>query len=92
MVAINNKKVGPRAQRIIEAGELEGVAWRKKVVRKEGERDTSKEGFGGGRGFGVMVGAGSCGEAEEKILRSLLLGVLFLLEGEAYYGTTVGSS
>lgn len=31
-------------------------------------------------------------EREEKIVRSLLLGVLLLFEGETYYGTIVGNS
>lgn len=30
--------------------------------------------------FDVTVGVGSCGEEEDKVIRSILLGVLFLLK------------
>lgn len=35
---------------------------------------------------GVTVGVGSYSEAEDKIIRSILLGVVFLLEGKIYCG------
>lgn len=81
------KRVGPRVQRIIEAENLKEYPG-EKVGSKEW--DISNWGFGGGRTFrvtvGVTVGVGSYSEAEDKIIRSILLGVVFLLEGKIYCG------
>ena len=41
--------------------------------------------------FGVTMRVGSYGEAEDKIIRNILLDVLFLIEGEIYCGTVWNS-
>lgn len=66
------KRVGRRTQRIIEAGEFEGVGWRKKVVTKE--QDTSEGDFGVGRVFGVTVEQVAVVRQKKRSLRSLLIG------------------
>lgn len=84
MVEINNEKGRTKGSKDYWSRQLKGASWRKPWWVRSGTPQTEVLVV---TVFDVTVGVGSCGEEEDKVIRSILLGVLFLLKGETYCGT-----